>query len=237
MSIAKSIVLLSGESVNVTGKFIDITGRVFGGFTVLGLSRKKDDRWLFSCRCECGEIRDLLASSLTSGNSTSCGCRKRKITSDTHRKHGQSENGIYNTWLNIKSRCYNPKNNHFKSYGGRGIKLCAGWHDSVSFFGDMGSRPPGHSIDRINNDGNYSCGHCDECAQNGWTMNCRWADAWTQANNKSNNRVIEFNGEKRTLTEWADLIGIKPRVLHDRLFKLKWSIEKTFTEPLLIRTI
>ncbi len=101
-------------------------------------------------------------------------------------RHGESTTPEYHIWSSIKDRCLNKKCKSYPLYGARGIKICLGWSGSfVSFYHDMGARTcDNYSIDRIDNDLNYSCGHCDECVENGWTFNCRWADATTQRYNQ-----------------------------------------------------
>lgn len=100
-------------------------------------------------------------------------------------KHYLSKRPEYRTWIAMKARCENPNRKAYKDYGGRGIKVCYGWYDFILFFKDMGIRPgPDYSIDRINNDSNYSCGHCEECLREGWTANCRWATQSQQNMNK-----------------------------------------------------
>lgn len=98
--------------------------------------------------------------------------------------------GIQNRWQNMKQRCFNPNSLVYKNYGGRGITVCAGWKNSYKdFLADMGIPPKGRTIDRIDNDGGYWCGHCDECILNGWKMNCRWATKQEQMENRRWHRL------------------------------------------------
>jgi hypothetical protein len=93
----------------------------------------------------------------------------------------------WNSWYSIHKRCDNPGNRVYDRYGGRGITLCAGWRGDegfANFYADLGERPPGLTLDRIDNNGGYWCGHCSECRTNGWSANCRWADWITQNNNR-----------------------------------------------------
>lgn len=171
-------------------QIIDITGQRFGQWTVLNEAERKPGNriatWL--CRCDCGQESIVFGTNLRSGQSTSCGCRSSKKNFDTKETsvHGARKALGYSSWVHMKERCYNPNCNRYQRYGGRGIKICAHWRESFkNFFADMGKKPSKeYSIDRINNDANYSCGHCEECKTNGWTANCRWATSSEQNLNK-----------------------------------------------------
>jgi len=116
--------------------------------------------------------------------------------------------------MDLKSRCNNPKVRNYNRYGGRGIKVCDRWNEFENFLEDMGLRPsPNHSIDRINNDGNYEPG------------NCKWSDRAQQGANKSNNIRLVYNGESKTASEWARLTGVKYRTLLCRI-KRGWDAER-----------
>ena len=128
--------------------------------------------------------------------------------------HGMSYSKEHSTWSKIKSRCNNPKNKAFKNYGGRGIKVCKRWQKSfILFLKDMGMAPTRkHSIDRIDNNGDYRPG------------NCRWATAKEQGNNTRLNHLIEFKGQKKTLMEWSEIIGFHYKRAHKRIFA-GWDFE------------
>jgi hypothetical protein len=124
-------------------------------------------------------------------------------------KHGLEGTPTYHTWLAIKQRCNNPNNPRFKSYGGRGIKICGRWNDFRNFVADMGLRPAEKlTIDRINNDGDYEPG------------NCRWASYHQQNRNHRRNVNITFNGKTQCLRDWSNDSGIKYITL---LFRLRWG--------------
>jgi hypothetical protein len=135
--------------------------------------------------------------------------------------HGKRYTAEYDALMHAIGRCYNPNNAAYDRYGGRGIVVCAGWrHDFARFFADMDRKPsPKHSIDRINNDGHYSCGRCDECRANGWPMNCRWATDVEQAHNKRNNVWAVVSGERMTVQDFARLCGLKVPTVYDMLAK------------------
>jgi hypothetical protein len=119
------------------------------------------------------------------------------------------------------SRCQDSRRADWARYGGRGVTVCQRWRDSFpAFYEDMGPRPtPAHSIDRINNDGNYEPG------------NCHWATIAEQASNKSNNRYLTFDGQTLTVSQWARKLGIKVDVLNLRLSHYNWTVERALTQP------
>lgn len=137
----------------------------------------------FVCICECGTERIVRSGNLRSGNTTSCGCAHNGQphpsgwTNSGRLTHGHTRNGksaTYRSWLNMIQRCTNPLHNRWHRYGGRGITVCDRWRDSFpAFLADMGERPEGKTLDRINNDGSYEPG------------NCRWATPKEQRANQS----------------------------------------------------
>jgi hypothetical protein len=147
----------------------------------------------------------------------SCGCYAKNKNKIIFTTHGLSKSPEWNTWKSMKSRCLNPKNKFYKNYGGRGIKICDEWTNSFdNFFKDMGVRPKNHSLDRINNNGNY----CKE--------NCKWSTYEEQQNNKRQNRNIEYNGVVKNLTMWAKNFNVPRSLIAGRLNR-GWPIEKIFS--------
>lgn len=111
-------------------------------------------------------------------------------------RHYLSKTPEYKAWQNMRYRCLNPKNSAYGNYGGRGISICARWQDGfLNFLEDMGQKPAGTSLDRIDNDGGYWCGKCSECAQNNRPFNCKWATISEQANNRRTN-ILPFDPHK-----------------------------------------
>ena len=122
----------------------------------------------------------------------------------------------------MKTRCTNPKTWNYSNYGGRGIKVCEEWNKSFDrFLACMGPKPSSrHSIDRIDNNGNY----CPE--------NCRWATAKEQGRNRRINTAVTYKGETRTVAEWSERLGMNVVTLRSRLVILKWSVHDAFTRPI-----
>lgn len=135
--------------------------------------------------------------------------------------HGASGTRLYNIWNHMRYRCLSVKNHAYKRYGGRGIKVCKEWLTSYDKFKKWAMNN-GYSssltINRINTNGNYS------------PSNCEWVDYKAQARNMRSNRILKFNGVKRCMAEWAEIMGINKFTLRHRLAVLKWPIEKALTK-------
>lgn len=192
----------------------------------------KVTRW--KCRCECGNIVIVASQKLRSGHTKSCGCHKTKWTSEANITHGHAKIGnhtlTYRIWCAMNTRCTNRKQPHAKHYVDKGIRVCRFFSVFTNFLNTMGECPEGLSIDRIETNGNYSCGQCEECKLNGWKMNCRWATDVEQARNRSNNRMIKVHGKLACMAEHCEYYNID-RTLADYRLSKDWSPEKTFTYP------
>lgn len=167
--------------------------------------------WL--CRCECGTERWMREDSVK--RSVSCGCHRR-----SSRTHGMSDTPEYVTWAHMVERCESVSCHAFSSYGGRGIAVCLRWRNSFpAFFEDMGPRPSlNHSIERINNDGNYKPG------------NCIWASAMEQQRNRRVTHNITALGGTKCLADWAVHSGIPASTISDRLSR-GWPADRAVSEP------
>jgi len=143
------------------------------------------------CRCDCGNERLVFLSHLRRGNSLSCGCVNRS-------ENPKRDNPAYAVWACMIQRCTNPKNSNYHKYGGRGITVCSRWRDSFdAFIQDVGDRPDGTSLDRIDNNGNYD------------PSNVRWATPIVQARNMRKNRLATIGEQTKTVTEWISILGIE----------------------------
>ncbi len=201
-------------------RFIDLVGQRFSRLTVGSLVEMTSQgaRWL--CRCECGAEVIVSRGNLATGNTKSCGCLRRDVSSERSLTHGATQGATrtpeYEIWASMIQRCRNSKAKAFSNYGGRGISVCARWSDFENFIADMGPRPsPEHSIERDENDGHYEPG------------NCRWATRPEQARNKRNNRRIETPAGSMLLADAAAYANIPTSVLWKRLHR-GWSTEQLF---------
>lgn len=196
--------------------FVDLEGQNFGRLTVLGhVGRRGNGRhahWL--CRCECNNEAIVQGKHLRSGHTQSCGCWRRDVQTTHGQAPGSGRSKTYAIWNRMVDRCTNPAATCFHRYGGRGIMVCPQWRRFENFFADMGARPSlQHSLDRIDNDGNYE------------PSNCRWATPREQANNTSRNRKLTWQGRTQTIAEWSRELGIKYSTLNNRRHK-NYTIEQ-----------
>lgn len=180
-------------------RFVDITGQVFGRWTVTGYAGSR----MWHCRCSCGSEKPVYGPSLTRDVSTSCGCR----TIDRNFVHGESSRLTrtpeYTAYYGARDRCINPANRQYSYYGGRGIEFRFGSY--TQFLQAVGRRPTRHhSIDRIDTNGHYEPG------------NLRWATIQEQNRNVRRNIMLTVDGVERCLPEWADLYGISKQTLKHR---------------------
>lgn len=191
-------------------------GRTFGRLTVIGFAGNHGKRLVkhWFCKCKCGKSLTVSGNNLRSGNTKSCGCYCKEVVTF----HGLSGSTFGRTWAMMTQRCYNEKARHFSYYGGRGIKICEFIRKSpANLLSVVGQKPLGHTLDRKDNNGNYSCGRCDECVANGWPLNIQWATRKEQARNTRFNRRFTVNGETHCVSEWAEIIGISTGAIFKRL--------------------
>jgi len=171
-------------------------------------------KWL--CRCgRCGIEFVARLNNVKSGHTSSCGCLQLALATT----HGQADTPEYVAWRDCRNRCNNPNTHNFADYGGRGISVCKRWDDLENFLADMGPRPEGCSLDRIDNDLGYS------------PENCKWSTNSEQSRNKRNNRYIEAWGITLLLCEWAEISGLNQRTISSRIDR-GWTPEDAITTHL-----
>lgn len=207
------------------GKFIDLTGQRFGRLTAFCREDfvKKDGKkeTAYLCKCDCGDVRKVLAYNLKNGHTESCGClslEKRTKARTTHHKTGTR---IYRIWRGMKTRCENSNDYHYEYYGGRGINVCSEWQRFEPFYNWALANGYAKSLtlERIDNNGNYE------------PSNCRWATIKEQCNNRRTSRIITHNNVSHTLSEWAAIAKIKRGTLAYRIDN-GWSIDDALNTPI-----
>lgn len=195
----------------------DFTGRVFGRLTALKRESETGKRTRYVCSCECGAEITVDGSSLSTGNTKSCGCLHRDLLKTRNTGHGLTNAAEYAVWVDMWQRTTVPTNKAYPDYKDRAPP--AVWRDFQVFYAELGPRPsPKHSLDRIENDQPYGPG------------NCRWATRVEQNNNTRKNVQITFNGRTQTAALWAKELGVPPKRLYDRL-AAGWSSERILNEP------
>lgn len=173
-------------------------GRVFGLLTVV--SRVADGEYL--CVCACGNKKTARWENLRRGFTKSCGCLRGPVAPSEKRSHsrpGVKQHPLYETWRTMIRRCTDPKNARYADYGARGIGVCESWRSDFWAFADyVGPKPsPAHTLDRIDNGGNYEPG------------NCRWASPDEQANNKRSTQVVRFKGDRVSVAKLLKSFGLR----------------------------
>lgn len=197
----------------------DLRGQVFGRLTVVDLShRSQTGKHHWTCICECGTSRIVDGAAMLSGNTKSCGCLKREVSAARSLRHGHYNSKTFRSWAEMKTRCQNVNRERFKHHGGRGIKVCERWQKFENFYADMGERPPGKTLDRIDNDGHYE------------PANCRWATPAEQARNTRRTVKITINGETKCQSDWSREFGISLSTVRTRV-KAGWPWELALATP------
>lgn len=202
------------KEINVGDKFgkLTIIKEVEPNVTPCGTKQRK-----FLCKCECGtEVVRTMAA--LRDPYADCGCKKRYIKGKERTYKGRViKSFLFTTFEGIKKRCYDEKFRQYKDYGGRGIRICNKWMNDFFTFYDWAIENGASeelTIDRIDNNGDY-------CPKN-----CRWVDRFTQANNRSDNRVVEYKGESHTIAEWSRLVGLTARCISWRIDEMHVPIEQ-----------
>lgn len=198
------------------GKFVDITGKKYSRLTVISRTENKVGGVAWLCKCECGKESVATTKNLNSGHTKSCGCYNNDVKL-TNNGVTISHKSLYKVWFGVKQRCQNKNIKAYKNYGGRGISICEKWDNSFqSFLEDVGERPSlRHSLDRIDNNGNYE------------PSNIKWSTKEEQARNTRKNKWIEYNGERLIVAEWERRLGM--RVGHLAMYLRRLTFEEIVT--------
>jgi hypothetical protein len=179
--------------------------------------------------CDCGNTLQVKVNNLRTGNTTSCGCYRvewrQAMAAKPKAPRIRNETAEYRAWTHMLGRCYTPTDGSYRRYGGRGISVCDRWRTSYqNFLADMGPRPEDCSLDRIDNDGNYT------------PENCRWATRAQQSQNRSSNRHVEYAGRRWIVSQLAEHVGLPYEALRRRLDR-GWSVEEAVSKRLRINNI
>ena len=194
----------------------DLTGQRYSRLIVEGAAGRRRGARMWVCRCDCGTRLDVSTHSLVSDRRRSCGCLQREVTGNRSRTHGLSRTPEHKVWDDMKARCFNPNATGYGDYGGRGITVCERWANSFeNFYEDMGMRPPGHSLDRIDVNGHYE------------PSNCRWATSAQQRRNTRVTRYVTVDGVRASLAEHCERLGKKYGTVRWRL-DAGWDVASAF---------
>lgn len=190
-------------------KVKDLTGTRFGRLVVVELIGKAaNGKYQWKCKCDCGNYTIVKGNSLTTSHTKSCGCLEKETKREVNTTHGLRRHPLYGVWLNMKGRCYNSNNSHFKYYGGKGITVCNEWKNNFKLFYDWminNGYEKGMSIDRIDNYLGYS------------PDNCRIIPFNKQSSNRTTNYAIMYEGLPYTIAELSKLLNVKSSTLYSKL--------------------
>ena len=209
------------------GKFIDLTGKKFGKWTVLKRAANRGKTIYYLCQCDCGTIAEVRGTGLSSGHTKSCGCLHKEIVSKISidsRYYKKEYDRLRTVYFGIKNRCYNKNTNNYYRYGAKGITMCEEWKNNGLAFCEWaianGYNPNAKrgecTLDRIDNNKGYS------------PDNCRWITNKEQCRNKRNTIKFTINNETKSLKEWCEIYNIKYSLAYYRL-KRGWTLQKALT--------
>ena len=202
---------------------MDLTGHVYGRLTVLRLSdRRQGKNRYWHCVCSCGIEREVGRGHLRDGHTQSCGCKNLE---NIRSRNGASSTSEYNSWKSMIARCTNVKHDSYSNYGAKGVFVCAEWLvDYDAFLACVGPKPtPSHSLDRKDNTKGYEVG------------NVRWSTKLEQTLNRAVTVMVDYQGIRQPLSQIAKQRGMPIGIVHDRVTKCGWPIEKALSTPVLSR--
>lgn len=200
-------------------------GQKFNFMTIIGVEYTQRG-WYWRCKCDCGEERLSSPYKIINGTTKSCGCKKvdrcHDMTSKYRIKHGGKKERLYGIWHGMKQRCYDSSCKDFDRYGKRGICVCENWRNDYNAFREWSINNGYDSkktIDRIDVNGNYA------------PDNCRWITLEEQNRNKEETIYLEYNGERKSLADWCDDLGIKYQTVYARIYHNGWSVNRALSTP------
>lgn len=199
----------------------DLTGKRFGKLLVLKEDGHIGEKIAWLCKCDCGNIKRINGNNL-GRSAKSCGCVKTRKLVERNLIHGLHNNKLYVVWFDMKRRCKDPRDKAYKHYGGRGISVCKEWCLDFKVFYDWSQKngyKDGLTLDRIDNDGNYT------------PDNCRWVTQKEQCRNKRTNHFVTYKGQKMILKDLAKLTGLSPTTIR------KYEQEYNFNYDLMVKEI
>lgn len=207
-------------------KYTELSGKRFGKLLVLcriNRTEDGDNAPIWECKCDCGNMTKVKSGNLMNGKTNSCGCIRRKNTSElgrSRRVYSETEKRLRSIWTDMLRRCEKPSNKDFHNYGARGIVVCNEWHsfDTFKEWSFENGYASSLSIDRVDVNGDYS------------PSNCKWATVTEQANNKRNTQFVNYNGEKISVANLSREKGVSYPTLLSRI-KAGWDIETAVSKP------
>lgn len=204
-------------------------GKRYGRLLILELGERQGTVYLDRVMCECGTVKTVRRADLQSFKVASCGCVRREMATRTGaatRKHGHSKDPLYHLWNTMIARCHNPHHHAYRYYGARGVQVCDRWRTSFeAFAADMGARPAGLELDRIDPNGHYEPG------------NVRWMNRRMQKRNRVKRsdhyepRLIEWNGDTYVISDLAAIAGISYSSMYNRLMR-GMDVQTAISQPL-----
>lgn len=202
--------------------FDDLKGKTFGKLTVIGRSENINNRTMWECLCECGNITIVEAYQLKSGATKSCGCLRHESHNSTH---GLSKTRLFSIWSKMVARCTNKNNPAYKWYGDRGINVCNEWKNDFVAFYSWAKNNGYHdelTLERIDVNGNYE------------PNNCKWIPLNEQPLNTRKTKYLTYHGERKTVSEWSKITGIKKNTILNRM-RSGYTDEECIDVPLCSR--